>query len=234
MDRLLVVEDDAAIGQALTTGLLAGGYDVRWARTGGSALELAVDEPVDLVVLDVGLPDLDGYEVCRELRRLRPQAVIVMLTARQEEMDVVTGLESGADDYLTKPFRLAELLARVRAHLRRAAADDSVPRTVVLGSLAVDVRGRIATVGGVDVVLRAREFDLLSRLAAGAGTAVSREDLMHDVWDENWFGSTKTLDVHMAALRRRLADAAATDPEAARHLPVIVTLRGFGYRLQTA
>jgi DNA-binding response OmpR family regulator len=166
--------------------------------------------------------------VCRELRRTQPAAVIVMLTARTDEMDVVIGLEAGADDYLTKPVRLAELHARIRAHLRRADASRAADvEAVVLGDLVLDPAGRRVTIAGTEVPLRVKEFELLARLVADPGVALSRETLMADVWDANWFGSTKTLDVHIAALRRRLA----TGPAGAT-VPEITTLRGHGYRLE--
>jgi len=230
MAALLVVEDDETIGSLLEAGLAAHGHTVTWARGGRSALREATLTEFDLVLLDLGLPDLDGVEVCRQLRARQPSCVLVMLTARKDEMDVVVGLEAGADDYLTKPFRFAELRARVRAHLRRGPVrpdrEDAV-RTV--GALTVDTAARRCLLGGVEVPLRAKEFDLLARLAADPGVALSRETLMSDVWDEHWFGSTKTLDVHVAALRRRL-DAAAAE----RGTPPvrIATLRGHGYRLE--
>ena len=229
MARILIVEDDETIGDALHTSLCAHGHDVRWERTGRGAV--VVSGPVDLVLLDLGLPDLDGVEVCRRLRTLLPAAVVVMLTARTDEMDVVVGLEAGADDYLTKPVRLAELHARIRAHLRRGAAATSGEESAApIGDLLVDPAARRVTVAGVEVPMRAKEFDLLARLAAEPDRAVSRESLMSDVWDENWFGSTKTLDVHVAAVRRKLADAA---DGCETRVPAIVTLRGHGYRLET-
>lgn len=221
--RLMLVEDDKTIGEALSRSLAAHGHQVRWVTTGRAAIA-AAEAPFDLVLLDLGLPDLDGIEVCRRLRAAQPATVLVMLTARTEEMDVVVGLEAGADDYLTKPVRLTELHARLRAHLRRFAPVPAAPR-LSLGDLVVDAARRQATVGGTEVSLRAKEFDLLARLAVEPGVAVAREVLMSDVWDEHWFGSTKTLDVHVAALRRKLAEY----PAAA--MPRIVTLRGHGYRL---
>ena len=231
MARLLLVEDDDTIGQALTTSLGAHGHEIGWERTGRGALRWAEAEPVDLVVLDLGLPDLDGVAVCRELRARRPDAVIVMLTARDEEMDVIIGLEAGADDYLTKPVRLAELHARLRAHLRRSAAAPQPSAPTALGDLVIDTAGRRVTVRGREVPLRTKEFDLLARLAAEPEHAVSRDALMCDVWDKHWFGSTKTLDVHVAAVRRRLAEV--SDAVAGARVPQIVTLRGHGYRLET-
>ena len=227
MGRLLVVEDDETIGSLLESGLAAQGHEVTWARGGRSALREATLTEFDLVLLDLGLPDLDGVDVCRQLRVRQPGCVLVMLTARRDEMDVVVGLEAGADDYLTKPFRFAELRARIRAHLRRGPGRAEAVRTI--GALTVDATARRCLLGGQEVQLRAKEFDLLARLAADAGAALSRETLMSDVWDEHWSGSTKTLDVHVAALRRRLDEAAA----AAGAPPVrITTLRGHGYRLE--
>jgi DNA-binding response OmpR family regulator len=222
---LLVVEDDETIGTALTSGLRAHGHAVSWQRTARSALGALEGRGFDLVLLDLGLPDLDGVELCRRIRCLQPGTVIVMLTARSEEMDVVVGLEAGADDYLTKPFRFGELLARVRAHLRRSAALPPSHAALTVGELVVDGAARRVTLAGTEVVLRTKEFDLLARLTVDAGTAVSRETLMADVWDAHWFGSTKTLDVHVAALRRKLATGGTSPPS-------ITTLRGHGYRLE--
>src|SRR6478672_8185079 len=235
MAQLLVVEDDETIGRTLTSSLGMHGHTDRWVMTGAAALAAADQQPFELVLLDLGLPDMDGVDVCRRLRVLRPGCVLVVLTARDEEIDVVVGLEAGADDYLTKPFRLAELLARVQAHLRRGpavpAAAPAVSDVFRVGALQVDTVARRAHLGGVEIVLRAKEFDLLARMAAEPGAAITRSVLMTDVWDENWFGSTKTLDVHMAAVRRKLAAAAAASGEGA---PEIVTLRAHGFRLEPA
>ncbi len=231
MAHLLLVEDDAEIGALLTTALRANGHDVSWQRTGASALAHATGGGIDMVLLDLGLPDMDGVEVCRELRALLPGCVLVMLTARTDEMDVVVGLEAGADDYLTKPFGRTELLARVRAHLRRATPVSATgERSFSDGALSLDFQARRCVVDGVVVELRPKEFDLLARLARTPGEAVSRQALMVEVWDEHWYGSTKTLDVHVAALRRQLATALERSPNAGT-LPMITTLRGFGYRL---
>lgn len=229
MTQLLVVEDDETIGGVLDSSLRAHGHQVVWRRTGRGALREASATNFDLVLLDLGLPDLDGIEVCRQLRASQPATVLVMLTARTEEMDVVVGLESGADDYLTKPVRLGELLARVRAHLRRAApaVESRVQPILPVGDLMVDTAGRRVTIAGRELSLRAKEFDLLARLAATPDVAVNRETLMAEVWDENWFGPTKTLDVHVAALRRKLTGVAGLGA-----VPRIITLRGHGYRLE--
>ncbi|WP_190127757.1 response regulator transcription factor [Streptomyces mashuensis] len=222
MARVVIVEDDDTIGDRLASMLRAQGYESEWCPDGAAALARASREPAELVLLDLGLPDADGFELCRRLRELLPGAVLVVLTARTGEMDVVEALEAGADDYLTKPFRLAELQARIAAHLRRAAPGGAGGAVRIRhGDLLIDRAARRCLTAAGEVELRPKEFDLLARLAASAGQAVSREDLMSDVWDEHWFGPTKTLDVHVAALRRKLGDRAR-----------ITTLRHFGYRLE--
>jgi DNA-binding response OmpR family regulator len=233
MARLLVVEDDETIGEALKSGLRLLDHEVVWESTAQGAIRQVSTADVDLVLLDLGLPDGDGVEVCRRIRAIQPGCVLVILTARQDEMDVIVGLEAGADDYLTKPFGFAALLARIHAHLRRRVIRSSLQSKSTVGDLVVDTASRRCLLGGREVVLRTKEFDLLARLMAEPDVAVSREDLMADVWDENWFGSTKTLDVHVASLRARLAAAArAAAPEMVA-APRIVTLRGHGYRLET-
>jgi len=212
--HLLIVEDDDGIGANLQRALASDEVDAAWAHTIAEANALARECPPDLVLLDLGLPDGDGIDLCRTLLLDQPALPILILTARDAEIDVVIGLDSGAVDYVTKPFRLAELSARIRTHLRRVASD-----------LVVDRAARVASVAGIDVELRAKEFDLLCRLAAVAGNALRREELMADVWDEHWFGSTKTLDVTVSTLRRKL-DAA--QPGAV----TVTTLRGIGYRLE--
>jgi DNA-binding response OmpR family regulator len=233
MAQLLVVEDDQTIGKLLVDGLRSHGHHVMWARSGRGALREATLQDFELVLLDLGLPDLDGIEVCRRLRDTAPNAVLVILTARDAEIDIVVGLDAGADDYLTKPFRYTELLARIRAHLRRGPTQANPAQANVVGELVIDPAARTATYHGHRLELRPREFDLLARLAGDADTAVRRETLMADVWDENWYGPTKTLGVHIGILRRKIADAAtryAASPDAA---PTITTLRGYGYRLDS-
>jgi len=216
---VLVVEDDDAIALGLARVLDGQGYAVRRLATGRPALAEA-DAGADIVVLDLGLPDMDGVEVCRQLREHHPDLPILILSARDEELDVVGGLDAGADDYMVKPFRLAELLARLRALVRRGHERTPEDPLVRVGVLSVDPEARRAWRDDVELTLRPREFDLLLLLARHAGRVLTRERIMDEVWDTTWMGSTKTLDMHVLALRRHLgADA-------------ITTLRGVGYRLE--
>ena len=227
---VLVIEDDKVIGELLASALGANGYEVAWRTTGEGGIQVARSQQIDLVLLDLGLPDMDGVDACRTMRRLLPRTVIVALTARRDVMDVVEGLESGADDYLTKPFRMTELLARIRAHLRRGETGSTRGSVIELGDLRIEPEARRCRIHDVEVSLRPKEFDLLVRLAAQPNAAITRETLLDDVWDQNWYGSTKTLDVHIAALRHRLAEASSSFHPTAL-VPTITTLRSHGYRL---
>jgi DNA-binding response OmpR family regulator len=219
MTRVIVVEDDDAIAEPLLRALQREGYEALRCVRGADALA-AIDDEIDLVVLDLGLPDLDGVSVCRELRRRDATLPIVMLTARANELDVIVGLDAGADDYVTKPFRLGELLARIRARVRTRT-----PAVLRAQDVEVDAASRRAWRAGEELELTAKEFDVLAMLVRRAGTVVTREDLMASVWDEHWFGSTRTLDVHMSWLRKKLDD----DVGATRY---ITTVRGVGFRFE--
>lgn len=224
---VLVIEDDESIGHGLVGALESQGYRAQWVTTAADAAAAIAQSQPELVLLDLGLPDLDGIELCRRMRADDAALPIVILTARHEEIDIVLGLDAGADDYVTKPFRLAELLARVRAHLRRPRPAEDTPRFEI-GDLAVDRDARRVWVGSREVALRAKEFDLLAFLVANAGNALTRERIMSEVWDEHWFGSTKTLDMHVSALRRKLGETNGDDGSESR----ITTLRGVGYRFE--
>jgi DNA-binding response OmpR family regulator len=218
--RLLVVEDDDGIGVPLVEGLTRAGFDVSRVSTGHAALAATAgqDPSLDMVLLDLGLPDMDGYDVCRQIRA-RSKLPIVVVTARGEEIDRVVGLELGADDYMVKPFGFRELVARIRAVGRRTGGDpDGVAQQ--LGRLSVDRRTRRVHVDGTEVSLAPKEFDLLALLAESPGAVVTRQDIMDEVWDPHWYGPTKTLDVHVASLRKKIG-----------HPEWIETVRGVGLRL---
>lgn len=228
--HVLIVEDDSLIASSLERALDARGYCVSVARTVTEAIATLDEDRPDLVLLDLGLPDGDGKTVARHVAQRLPDTPVIVLTARNEEIDVVLGLEAGAVDYVTKPFRLAELLARISSHLRWRAAlvspDKGEAKDVIeVGDLRVDRPARRVEVSGVEVSLRPKEFDVLERLAVDAGTVVSREQLFDDVWDENWWGSTKTLDVHVNSIRRKLGEPPGAPSR-------ITTVRGVGYRLE--
>ncbi len=218
MTVIWLVEDDPSIGPGLVRTLEAEGHAVAWAADVAEA-DALVGHP-DLLLLDLGLPDGDGLDVCRRLSERHPQMRTIILTARTGEIDVVLGLDAGAIDYLAKPFSLSELLARIRAQLRDRSQD-----RLGVGDLTIEKGPRRVRVGGREVDLRPREFDLLARLAADAGSVVHREVLMTDVWDEHWFGDTKTLDVHIFHLRRALGEEPGQRSR-------ITTIRGVGYRLE--
>jgi DNA-binding response OmpR family regulator len=221
--RVLLVEDESSVAEPLAQALRREGFEPTVVSTVSGALESAAEGDFGFVLLDLTLPDGDGRDVCRALRR-RSAVPIVMLTARGTEFDKIIGLELGADDYVVKPFSSAELIARMRAILRRTEEPADAPRgPVQVGELEVDERSRRATLRGRELELTLKEFDLLARLVRDAGSVVRRDDLMTDVWDENWFGSMKTLDVHVSTLRRKLED----DPARPRYLH---TVRGVGFR----
>jgi DNA-binding response OmpR family regulator len=219
--KVLLVEDDSAIAVPLARALVREGYEVETVTTGTEALRRPL-AGTDLVLLDLGLPDLDGLDVCRRLRAGGSRVPLLMLTARGAELDAVVGLDAGADDYVAKPFRIGELLARVRALLRRAVP---VPDALVVQDLTIDVRARTAHRGDQLLPLSTKEFDLLTALAQHAGQVVTRDDLMRQVWHTQWMGSTKTLDMHVSWLRRKLGDT-VTAPR------YVSTVRGVGFRLE--
>ena len=215
--RLLVVEDDDAIAVPLVEGLERAGYTVDRAATGAEALLRAGQ--ADLVVLDLGLPDIDGVDVCRHIRSASSVPIIVV-SARGDETDRVIGLELGADDYVVKPFGMRELIARVRAVARRSTADTDSD-TVRVGELEIDRRTRRVSVANREVALSPKEFELLSLLGDDPGAVVTRQQIMDEVWDPHWYGPTKTLDVHVASLRKKLGDPT-----------LIETVRSVGFRLR--
>jgi DNA-binding response OmpR family regulator len=222
-ERILFVEDEPSISDPFSKALAREGFDAVVAGTLAEARRQFERRTPDLILLDLRLPDGDGRDLAREVRA-RSSVPIIMLTARGTELDRIVGLEIGADDYVVKPFSGAEVVARIRAVLRRARpGEDAPPDTPIsVGALEVDPAARRVTVDGAEVELSRKEFDLLLELARHAGQVVRREDLMARVWDENWFGSTKTLDVHVGWLRRKLGDPAW-----------IETVRGVGFRFAT-
>jgi two-component system, OmpR family, response regulator RegX3 len=215
--HLLIVEDDDAIAAPLARGLEREGFTITRVTTGGAAL---CAEGYDLVLLDLGMPDMDGLTICRELRS-RSEVPIIVVTARGDESDRVVGLELGADDYLVKPFGFRELVARIHAVTRRAAprpVDDGDARAI--GALVIDVRTHRITLGGEELTLTPKEFDLLALLSEEPGALFTRTTILERVWDPHWYGPTKTLDVHVASVRKKLGDPRW-----------IETVRGVGFRL---
>lgn len=223
---ILLVEDEESFIQALTVGLGHESMQVSVARDGKEALDIFDDVNPDIVLLDVMLPKLTGIDVCREIRR-RSSVPIVMITAKSEEVDVVVGLEVGADDYISKPYRLRELVARIRAQLRRGAErpQDAVSTAIVHGDLSLDPNRHEVFLRGEPVLMPLKEFDLLWVLMSNAGQLLTREKLMRQVWGDDYFGDTKTLDVHIKRLRSKIED---TPSKPAR----IVTIRGLGYKFK--
>jgi len=220
MTSVLLAEDDTSISEPLARALRREGYTVEVSPDGPQALERALGGGVDLIVLDLGLPELDGLEVARRVRAEGHGVPILILTARADEVDTVVGLDAGADDYVTKPFRLAELLARVRALLRRGSTE-----TPIVQGVRIDAESRRAWLGDQELQLTTKEFDLLRVLVRDAGKVVTREQIMREVWDTNWWGSTKTLDMHISWLRRKLGDDAGSPR-------YITTVRGVGFRFE--
>jgi two-component system, OmpR family, response regulator RegX3 len=223
--RILLVEDEESISDPFSRALAREGFDPVVARTAADALRLADAVDPELVLLDLMLPDGDGRDVMRELRR-RSDTPVIMLTARGTETDRIVGLELGADDYVVKPFSSPEVIARIRAVLRRSRRDEDGEARLVFADLEIDVGARRVRMGEEELDLSRKEFDLLAQLIGHAGRVVTREDLMARVWDENWFGPTKTLDVHIGTLRKKLGD----DPSSPRF---IHTVRGVGFRFAT-
>jgi DNA-binding response OmpR family regulator len=217
--HLLVVEDDDAIAIPLVEGLERADFTVTRVATGEAALASA--SSVDLVLLDLGLPDIDGSEVCRRIHSKYAVPVIIV-TARGDESERVLGLELGADDYIVKPFGLRELIARVRAVARRSAPPGDPEGPQRIGDLEIDRRTRRVAVAGDEVALAPKEFELLSLLGEDPGAVVSRQQIMDEVWDSHWYGPTKTLDVHIASLRKKLGDPGR-----------IETVRSVGFRLRS-
>lgn len=218
--RLLLVEDDAAIADPLAQGLRREGFETTWVADGASALKDATN--ADIVLLDLRLPDMDGYEVCRQLRE-RSHIPVIVITARGTEVDKVVGLELGADDYVVKPFGFRELVARIRAVLRRSETvtrPEPLERCQELGRLAIDRRTRRVFVDGDERSLTPKEFDLLALLSNDPGAVVTRQEILEEVWDPHWYGPTRTVDVHVASLRRKLG-----------HPEWVETVRGVGLRL---
>jgi DNA-binding response OmpR family regulator len=220
MTSVLLAEDDPSISDPLARALRREGYDVDVSADGPATLAHALSGGIDLIVLDLGLPELDGLEVCRRIRSEGRATPVLVLTARADEVDTVIGLDAGADDYVTKPFRLAELLARVRALLRRGSAE-----TQVVQGVRIDPEARRAWCADTELELTTKEFDLLWALIRDVGKVVTREQLMRDVWGAKWWASTKTLDMHVSWLRRKLGD----DAHSSKY---ITTVRGVGFRFE--
>ncbi|MFD0199572.1 MULTISPECIES: response regulator transcription factor [Saccharothrix] len=219
---VLLAEDDPAIAEPLSRALQREGYQVQVVGDGLGALEAAEHNGVDLLVLDLGLPGMDGLEVCRRLRAGGRGLPVLMLTARSDEVDFVVGLDAGADDYVAKPFRLAELMARIRALLRRRA-----PGTLEVNGVRMDLAARRVTVDGLEVQLANKEFELLRVLIQRAGQVVHRDEILSEVWNDPELKSSKTLDMHMSWLRRKLGDVRSVERR-------IATVRGVGFRFNTA
>jgi len=224
--RILVVEDDQALMLGLQENVRVAGYEVLTAADGPSALAAARDRKPDLILLDVMLPGLSGYEVCRKLREEGVRTPVIMLTARQDEFDKLHGFETGADDYVTKPFSLRELLARIKAVLARGERAPATPARYAFGECVVDTETRTMSRKGKDVPLTRTEFDLLAYFCANEGKALSREKVMNDVWGTQYFGTQRSLDSFVASLRAKIERS----PHTPRHL---LTVHGVGYKFES-
>jgi two-component system response regulator MtrA len=220
---VLVVDDDARLREILGIALEDEGYGVRLAATGEEALEAMDREDPDLLVLDVMLPGRDGFELCRDIRT-KSLVPILMLTAKTDTVDVVVGLESGADDYVTKPFVTKELVARIRALLRRARSDEQAPRKIVIGDVEISPEGATVTRGGQPIHLTKTEFKLLLALASRPNQVFTREVLLQQVWDYDYFGDSRLVDVHVRRLRAKIEH----DP---KNPELVQTVRGLGYKV---
>jgi DNA-binding response OmpR family regulator len=219
--RILLVEDDPSVAASVIDGLVNANLDVEHVSTGSEAISKALAQNFDLILLDLGLPDMDGQDVCRSVRETSTTPIIV-LSARSEEIDRVLALEFGADDYIVKPFGMRELVARIRAVARRVSPTEASQAAVTqdIGALSIDRRSQKVFINGEDVYLTPKEFDLLAYLATDPGAVYRRNDIMSEVWDTNWYGTTKTVDAHVAALRKKLGDQ-----------DWIEAVRGVGFRL---
>lgn len=236
VSMVVLGEDDPAIAEPLSRALHREGYEVEVLEDGPDVLEAAQHHPVKLLVLDLGLPKMDGLEVCRRLRASGSDLPVLMLTARTDEVDFVVGLDAGADDYVAKPFRLAELLARIRALLRRR-----VPDVLEAGGVRMDLGARVVTVHGTEMQLAHKEFELLRVLMKRVGQVVTREEILAEVWNDLEASTTKTLDMHISWLRRKLAVASGemdgSGAESTTYAPDlerrITTVRGIGFRFDS-
>lgn len=226
MKKILIIEDDISILEGLRDNLKFEGYHVIAETNGNKGLQLALEKPVDLLLLDIMLPGLSGYEICRKVKKEKPDLPIIMLTARGSEMDKVSGLDTGADDYVTKPFSLPELLARIRAALRRVSLEPAVPELYSFGRISLDFSRLQARVDGNEVSLSAREFDILKYFISHEGEAVHRHDLLNEVWGYEAMPTTRTVDNFVLDLRKKLEE----DPSNPKHL---LSVRGIGYRFQS-
>ena len=219
--RILLVEDDPSVAASVIDGLVNSSMDVKHVSAGKEAIATALSENFELILLDLGLPDMDGQDVCRLIRE-KSTTPIIILSARSEEIDRVLALEFGADDYMVKPFGMRELVARIRAVARRAGSTEVTTPTATqdIGPLSIDRRSQKVFVNGEDVYLTPKEFDLLAYLATDPGAVYRRNDIMSEVWDTNWYGTTKTVDAHVAALRKKLGNQEWVE-----------AVRGVGFRL---